>query len=175
MIFRKDKGTGYYYAYLPNHPAANSAGKVLEHVAVMSEHIGRSLASGECVHHKDRNRQNNRIDNLQLMTQSDHAKLHQLEDNDYKEESRECPNCSAIFDVSVRSLKKYCTYDCAKKSTRKFEIGVEELRQLVWSLPTTEIAKTLGVSDKAVAKRCKVLGVTKPPRGYWAKAKAGIV
>ena len=29
------------------------------------------------------------------------------------------------------------------------------------------VAKFYGVSDVAVAKRCKKLGVEKPPRGYW--------
>jgi len=29
------------------------------------------------------------------------------------------------------------------------------------------------VSDKAIEKRCKRLGVIKPPRGYWAKMQYG--
>ena len=36
-------------------------------------------------------------------------------------------------------------------------------------MPVTEVAKLFGVSDQAVEKRCKLLGVKKPPRGYWAK------
>ena len=36
-------------------------------------------------------------------------------------------------------------------------------------MPTTKVAEILGVSDSAIAKRCKLLGVEKPPRGYWAK------
>jgi hypothetical protein len=51
---------------------------------------------------------------------------------------------------------------------RKFEITKEELQELVWQMPTTEIAKLYGVSDKAIEKRCKLLGVDKPPRGYWS-------
>ena len=38
-------------------------------------------------------------------------------------------------------------------------------------MSTVQVAKLLGVSDVAVAKRCKRLGVEKPPRGYWAKVK----
>jgi hypothetical protein len=29
------------------------------------------------------------------------------------------------------------------------------------------------VSDAAIAKGCKVLGIPKPPRGYWPKKAAG--
>ena len=47
----------------------------------------------------------------------------------------------------------------------------EELEKLLWEKPTTSIAKDLGVSDKAVEKHVKKLGLTKPPRGYWAKQK----
>lgn len=48
------------------------------------------------------------------------------------------------------------------------------LQQWVLQRPITEIAKELRVSDKAVEKHCKRLGIQKPGRGYWAKRKAGI-
>jgi len=47
-----------------------------EHVVIMEENIGRPLNRLECVHHKNGDRSDNRIDNLQLMTLSDHARLH---------------------------------------------------------------------------------------------------
>ncbi len=49
------------------------------HVVVMEEKIGRKLYSNECVHHIDHNKQNNHINNLQLMTRSEHARLHATE------------------------------------------------------------------------------------------------
>jgi hypothetical protein len=53
----------------------------LEHVIVMEKSIGRRLYSFECVHHKDKCKTNNSIDNLELMTKSEHARLHALENN----------------------------------------------------------------------------------------------
>jgi len=47
----------------------------------------------------------------------------------------------------------------------------EELFRLVWSMPSEQVAKKLGISGVALAKRCTRLGVAKPPRGYWAKYK----
>jgi hypothetical protein len=53
------------------------------------------------------------------------------------------------------------------------EITREELEELVWSMPTVQVAKLYGVSDSAVGKRCRALGVAKPSRGFWAQVQSG--
>jgi hypothetical protein len=45
----------------------------------------------------------------------------------------------------------------------------ERLAKLLWAKPATQIAAELGVSDTAIKKHCRLLGIEKPPRGYWAK------
>lgn len=47
-----------------------------EHRVTMEKHLGRPLFSWEIVHHKDGNKRNNSIDNLEIMSQSDHIKQH---------------------------------------------------------------------------------------------------
>ena len=48
-----------------------------QHRVVMEAHIGRPLLSTEIVHHKDGNKKNNKIDNLELVDcQSSHVKMH---------------------------------------------------------------------------------------------------
>lgn len=64
---------GYITLHLPNHPLANASGAVYEHRLVMSEHIGRYLASHESVHHKNGNRSDNRIENLELWSKAQPA------------------------------------------------------------------------------------------------------
>jgi len=49
----------------------------------------------------------------------------------------------------------------------------EELYDQVWATPMTELAKSHGISDVALAKICKKLGVPRPGRGYWARKSAG--
>ena len=53
------------------------------------------------------------------------------------------------------------------------EVTRQELYDLVWSTPASRLAQDFGVSDVAIAKRCKRLGVPRPSRGYWAKIEAG--
>jgi len=53
--------------------------RILEHRLVMEKHIGRKLTQNEIVHHIDKNKLNNVISNLEVMTREDHAHLHYLD------------------------------------------------------------------------------------------------
>lgn len=57
---------GYKLIYAPEHNNSNGIGYISEHRLVMSRHIGRDLLDDENVHHKDGNRLNNDISNLEL-------------------------------------------------------------------------------------------------------------
>lgn len=47
-----------------------------EHRQIMEAHIGRKLGHDEHVHHINGNKQDNRLENLALMTKSEHQSLH---------------------------------------------------------------------------------------------------
>jgi len=49
----------------------------------------------------------------------------------------------------------------------------EDLYELVWSKPMLELARDFGLSDVALAKRCRKLGIPVPGRGYWSRVEAG--
>ena len=50
----------------------------LEHRAVMEKHIGRTLKTNEHVHHKDGNKLNNDIANLEIVISNEHARSHSI-------------------------------------------------------------------------------------------------
>lgn len=73
---RKD---GYVKVFVPDHPHATSDGFVMKHTLVMERELGRLLAPGEVVHHINHIRDDNRIENLELMTVKEHSSLHSKE------------------------------------------------------------------------------------------------
>lgn len=83
---------GYLWLRLPpSDPMAamrDSIGRVVEHRLVMARHLNRPLLSTEVVHHRNHNLTDNSLENLQLMTQSRHAKLHRREQKRRKVEQQ---------------------------------------------------------------------------------------
>jgi len=49
-----------------------------EHRYIIQEHLGRKLERWEVVHHKDENKRNNDLDNLELKLLSDHSREHMI-------------------------------------------------------------------------------------------------
>lgn len=172
---------GYVLVYIPDHPKTIQSGSfkgyVYEHIVVAERLVDRPIMSGEVVHHLDKNRSNNSPDNLLVITGPMHSKLHTWMDKNTITPTKEyqeridigcvrCKVCSVPIDYGLT----YCSHKCHNEANAKFDRPTKEaLEQMVWEKPTSQIAKDFNVSDTAIAKLCKKLGVEKPGRGYWAK------
>ena len=73
---KKKRTDGYIAVYFPDHTQSNSSGYIMEHDLVMECIIGRRLNDDECVHHINFIRDDNRKENLKLMTKTEHMSLH---------------------------------------------------------------------------------------------------
>lgn len=170
FLYKRDRGNGYVHR--------NNAEKML----------GRYLLEGEVVHHIDSDPTNNSLNNLMVFkTNRDHMLYHTLLNKgitpDVKEDNGAyyveyvnlltCEQCGKTFEPKEASVK-FCSHKCSTtKSRRVNRPSAIELHKLLWSKPTTHIAKDFGVSDKAVEKWTKFYGIPKPYRGFWAQVLAG--
>lgn len=75
---RTVSGGGYISILKPEHPFADINGRIKEERLIMEMHIGRYLKKEEIIHHIDHNKQNNLIENLQIVTSSEHNRIHHL-------------------------------------------------------------------------------------------------
>lgn len=175
---------GYTLVYIPDHPKAIASGSfqgyVYEHVLIAEEMLGRPIQSGDVVHHLDENRSNNSPDNLLVLSGPMHSKLHTwlskntiVPNDEYRDRTEagcvRCMTCKKPIKYGFKYCSRQCCFD--EKMVNNYP-SKEELEKMVWLKPTSQIAVEFNVSDSAIGKLCKKLGIEKPGRGYWAKKNA---
>ena len=69
----------YKKVYDPTHPRHDLLGMVANYILVAEKKLGRPLAKGEVVHHKDFDKSNDDPDNLWILTNEEHRKIPELQ------------------------------------------------------------------------------------------------
>lgn len=139
---------GYKVIYRPDHFHHNLGidyeGWVYEHRYVIECALGRALTHDECVHHIDGDKLNNDISNLQVLTRSNHCKLHMIKKYGPKELSY-CIDCGKeITSGSIRCLS------CHRKYIHKHIPDKYKLYEELKNSNYTKLAKKYGVSTTTI-------------------------
>jgi len=134
----------------------------------------------------------NRINNLrflcpnchsQTLTWGNKGKLQNtkqknlLKENDQKLRfEKKCKMCGCVVSKKSKGVCAKCYNENRKcgefiisENNKKFDVSSCDLTKYINEMPLTSVAKMFGVSDNAIRKRCKKLGIDIPkfPRGYW--------
>ena len=97
---------GYIWIRIPNHPRAKW-GYVFEHILVMETYLGRYLREGEVVHHRNKKRDDNRIENLQLFTSNGE---HMAMENKKDLSNRICCDCGSNTTLKDKKRDRHFWY-----------------------------------------------------------------
>jgi hypothetical protein len=157
---------GYRVLYKPEHfncmTSTNWIGYVYEHRYLLEVELGRPLLSYEVVHHLDGSRDNNRLENLIVLSEPHHLRLHmwlsQINPEQPVTELHYCPECSTL----LQGAQKFtCSSKCnAKRQARiryphRLKPSKEELQKDIESMSWTSIGKKYSISDNGARKWAK--------------------
>lgn len=103
-ITKEIKKGDYLYGVCHEHPKAIKYGYVLLHRLIMENHLQRLLLDNEIVHHKNGNKKDNSIENLEVFTNSEHSKHHAKRGRTYV--TLKCSVCQKEFKREKRLVHK---------------------------------------------------------------------
>ena len=106
---KKKRADGYIAIYYPNHPKSNASGYIMEHILVMETLIGRHLKEDEVVHHINGIKNDNRQENLKLMTFKEHAGYHMKERWQKRKVVKNNESSGNYREINNRSRSQICT------------------------------------------------------------------
>lgn len=153
------KVLGYFVFCDAHHPLAFSAGWVYLHRHLASMKAGVWLNKDQHVHHIDGNKENNKEDNLEILSRREHSLKHVSKESQVWHMAN-CPTCKKEIVFRGARKRRFCSQKCVKVSNRKVERPtIEELKIQVGQLGFQKVGKLYGVSDNTIRNWFKESGI----------------
>jgi len=117
------RGGGYHYCRTkPPHPKRNSNGLYPFHRVLMENRLGRLLREGEVVHHRNGDPTDDRVENLEVLGNDDHSRMHRRSEP----EDCVCAQCGKEFQLQshqarlrrkrTKTGELYCSRSCGTRA-----------------------------------------------------------
>lgn len=176
---------GYVLVHQPEHHKAMKSGVyegyVYEHVLIAElDVLDRKVKEGEVVHHLDENKANNSPDNLIVLENPQHVKLHGwlnkftfVPTEKHSERiALGCIRCK-VCEKPISFGFSYCSHECQYIGTQQTTRPSKEVLEAeIQNTPMTKLGEKYGVSDNAIKKWCVAYGIElQNRRGHWTKIK----
>jgi transposase len=135
------------------------------------------------VHHINGDHNDNRVENIQLLCPNCHAQtdtyarhnttknggfvvknIEELKDSINYVKPKYCKKCGKEI---TNGSNEYCSHECAQKASRRFEVSSAQLIEDFKELKSfTAVGRKYNVSDNAIRRRVKKLGVYEEVRQF---------
>lgn len=138
------------------------------YICEINEWMGKKLVLH--IDHINGINNDNRLENLRLLCPNCHSQTETYAGRNIKKKNKEIYKCAVCEEEKQTKYSTYCR-KCIPKRMKINWPSKEELEKLVWQMTIVKIAVQLGVSDRAVHKKCRDLNIEKPNQGYWLLKK----
>jgi hypothetical protein len=134
------------------------------------------------IDHINGDHRDHRRENLRMLCPNCHTQTETHSGKNLKLPPKLCRDCGTI----VRRKSIQCA-PCVKSQRKKIRDEIKrnkalkkeqnavnwpsdsELQKMVWNMTRVQLGKILGVSDSYISRRCKKLGISVPPAGYFLR------
>lgn len=153
--YRRYVVRGYYILYPINNGVVDYTKWTYEHRVAYEFYNNVKLTKDMVVHHINHDKMDNSKDNLAVYTNSEHTRMHKIEEcrqdgkHVYCTEQHVCIDCG----VPLSDFRSNRCVKCAHMQQRKPNHPTrDELSEYIKTMSNTEIARMCNVSDSAVRK-----------------------